>query len=72
MIVCVCHAVSDRVIRASITSGASSVKEVGRACRAGTCCGTCRPMIAQLVREHTPRVDATPPECGANAESTAA
>jgi bacterioferritin-associated ferredoxin len=51
MIVCLCRAVSDRAVRAAIAGGASSVEEVGRACRAGTGCGGCRPQIAELLSE---------------------
>lgn len=32
--------------------GASSVAEVGAACRAGTGCGGCRPTIAGLLAAH--------------------
>jgi NAD(P)H-nitrite reductase large subunit len=32
--------------------GASSVAEVGAACRAGTGCGGCRPAIAGLLATH--------------------
>ena len=49
MIVCHCHRVSDRDIRGSVREGASSVSEVGRACKAGTACGGCRPEIASIV-----------------------
>lgn len=55
MIVCVCRAVSDRVIRATIHAGATTVSEVSRACRAGSCCGACRPAIGQLIKEICPR-----------------
>jgi bacterioferritin-associated ferredoxin len=51
MIVCICRAVSDRVIRSTIAAGASSVTEVGKACRAGTCCGACHSSIARLLED---------------------
>ena len=51
MLVCHCHRICDRTIRASIQDGARSIKEVGKACRAGTGCGGCRPTIAQLLTE---------------------
>jgi bacterioferritin-associated ferredoxin len=51
MIVCVCRAVSDRTVRAAISAGAGTVEQVGAACRAGTCCGSCRPQIAALLVE---------------------
>ena len=40
MIVCVCHAVSDRTVRDAAARGAT-VQEVARATRAGTSCGCC-------------------------------
>ncbi|HVV50036.1 MAG TPA: (2Fe-2S)-binding protein [Polyangia bacterium] len=59
MLVCHCHRICDRTIRASICEGARSIEEVGAACRAGTGCGGCRPTIAGLLaerpREELPR-----------------
>ncbi len=49
MLVCHCHRICDRTIRASIREGARSIDEVGDACRAGTGCGGCRPAIAGLL-----------------------
>jgi bacterioferritin-associated ferredoxin len=51
MIVCLCHGVSDRTIKALVADGAGSVREVGRRCRAGTSCGACRASIAELVAD---------------------
>ena len=42
MIVCLCEAVSHRVIDAAIDEGASNVRDVGRRCGAGTGCGMCK------------------------------
>ncbi len=52
MIVCLCADVSDREIRSTIADGASTVKEVGRRCGAGTGCGACRPLIRECLRQH--------------------
>jgi bacterioferritin-associated ferredoxin len=41
MIVCLCHAVTDRDIDRVIEDGASTVEEIGRQCGAGTGCGAC-------------------------------
>ena len=49
MRVCHCHAVSDRTIRACVRAGATTVDAVGRACGAGTSCGGCRPLVAEVV-----------------------
>ena len=54
MIVCVCRAVSDRVIRRAMETGANTVKQVGAACGAGTDCGGCKVQISQLLRGATP------------------
>jgi bacterioferritin-associated ferredoxin len=43
MIVCVCKAVSDGHIRAAVKSGASSIRDLTRELRVGTCCGKCLP-----------------------------
>ncbi len=51
MLVCHCHRICDRTIRASIREGARSIDDVGAACHAGTGCGGCRPAIAGLLRE---------------------
>jgi bacterioferritin-associated ferredoxin len=45
MIVCLCHGVRDRDLDAAISSGAGTVEEIGRACGAGTGCGTCIPEV---------------------------
>jgi bacterioferritin-associated ferredoxin len=54
LLVCHCHRICDRAIRASIQQGARSIKEIGLACRAGTGCGGCRPTIAELLTERAP------------------
>ena len=51
MIVCVCRALSEQVIRAAITRGASTVEEVGTVCRAGTVCGACHPGVERMIDE---------------------
>ncbi|HVT07059.1 MAG TPA: (2Fe-2S)-binding protein [Polyangia bacterium] len=53
MLVCHCHQVCDRTIRACIRDGANSVAAVGESCGAGTGCGGCRPTISELVAERT-------------------
>ena len=56
MIVCHCRAVSDRAIREVVRSGASTCREVARACHAGRMCGGCRPTIAALIDEERSQV----------------
>jgi bacterioferritin-associated ferredoxin len=41
MLICHCHQVSDRQILSYAAEGARTVGQVGRRCRAGTCCGGC-------------------------------
>ena len=52
MLVCHCKGVSERAVRDAIRRGAASSTEVGRACGAGSVCGGCRPVIAELLHEH--------------------
>jgi len=62
LLVCHCHRICDRTIRASIQQGACSIKEVGKACGAGRGCGGCRPTIAELlVEERKPDTSACSP-----------
>jgi assimilatory nitrate reductase catalytic subunit len=49
--ICVCHGVGAKEIEAAIAREASpSVERIGRATRAGTACGSCRPEIHRLVK----------------------
>ena len=50
MLVCHCHGVSDRAIRAAVREGATCRGHVTRACSAGRSCGGCAPMIDQIIR----------------------
>ena len=50
MILCHCKSVSDKSVRSAIRCGASNVRDVARACGAGTGCGGCRPLIQELIR----------------------
>jgi bacterioferritin-associated ferredoxin len=47
MIVCLCHAVSDRTIDRAIRDGAETVEELGEVCGAGTGCGACLEDLAE-------------------------
>ena len=52
VIVCHCSGVNDRQIRAAVRSGASTRREVARACgSAGEGCGTCMREIDALIVE---------------------
>jgi len=50
MLVCHCHALTDRDIRRAVrNTGACSVDEVGDHCGAATGCGGCYEVVAELV-----------------------
>lgn len=50
-IICVCHDVGECEIAAAIAGGAATVACVGKATRAGTNCGSCRPHIARMIED---------------------
>ena len=52
MIVCICHNVSDRAIRAAMDAGATSLSEIRAQLNVGACCGKCLPSAKALVSEH--------------------
>lgn len=54
MLLCHCRAISDRVIRTAISSGARCPDEVARACGARADCGGCRPAVEDLLAEAHP------------------
>jgi len=49
MIVCLCANVTERELVATVEAGASTVKEVGRPCGAGTGCGARKPLIRECL-----------------------
>jgi len=51
-LVCVCHDVSEKTLRNAIDDGASTLAKLCKTTRAGTNCGSCRPILAQLL-SHT-------------------
>ena len=51
MIVCSCHAVTDREIREAVEAGARSTGEAQLATRAGTGCGGCRMAVRAVVSD---------------------
>ncbi|MFV0308543.1 MAG: (2Fe-2S)-binding protein [Desertimonas sp.] len=50
--VCLCHGVNERRVRAEIEHGAHTLAEVTAACAAGGCCQSCHPSIEALLDEH--------------------
>jgi bacterioferritin-associated ferredoxin len=51
MYVCVCRAVTEEQVRATIDAGAQSVDAVTAGCCAGDDCGTCHATIEGLIEE---------------------
>ncbi len=49
MIVCLCRGVSQKKVLEVIDSGARSVSEIARSCGAGSDCGSCVPMLQQML-----------------------
>lgn len=49
MIVCLCHGVSERKVEAVVAAGAKTVSDVTSACGAGSDCGACYRMLAELL-----------------------
>ncbi|MBU6283248.1 (2Fe-2S)-binding protein [bacterium] len=51
MVVCLCQGVSEKHVRRAIADGASTRREVTRACGAGGACGGCHSTIAEMICE---------------------
>ncbi len=49
MFVCHCIGVREGEIRRAVRAGASTLRQVARACGAGTGCGGCSPLVAEIV-----------------------
>jgi bacterioferritin-associated ferredoxin len=52
MYVCVCMAVTEAEVDASIAGGATTREAVTRVCRAGGDCGACHQMIEDKIEDH--------------------
>lgn len=48
MLVCHCHAVSDKQVKTAIAAGACSPEDIGHMTGAGTGCGGCIPELRRL------------------------
>lgn len=49
MIVCHCRSATDREIRRVVREGATSLREVGSRCGAGSCCGGCADAVVEII-----------------------
>ena len=61
MIVCVCHNVSDRKIRAAVDQGVTSMRGLREELLVGTCCGKCHSCAKQVLKEHLDQQAETAP-----------
>jgi nitrite reductase (NADH) large subunit len=52
--ICNCHSVAKGRIVGAIREGKCSIKLIGESCRAGTGCGTCQPLLSQLISLYAP------------------
>jgi nitrite reductase (NADH) large subunit len=52
--ICNCHLVCKGTIAAAITQGKCSVEAIGQCTKAGTGCGTCQPLLVQLIDAYAP------------------
>ena len=55
MYACVCHAVTDDVVREHVRAGACSAKEVRAACGMRPGCGSCVNRIRALIEQDGPK-----------------
>lgn len=51
MYICICHAVTDRDIRACIEDGATSMRDLRNCLGVGTQCGKCASHVRDLLKE---------------------
>ena len=58
MFTCLCHPTREKDLRLLIRAGARDLATIGRACGAGTGCGTCRPEIRRMLRDEEPHEEA--------------
>ena len=49
-IVCQCNQLKREIIDSAISAQCYTVKSVGRSCGAGTVCGSCQPLVAELIQ----------------------
>ena len=54
MYACICHAVTETELDATIEAGATTEEAVGTACGAGTGCGSCLDRICAMISARHP------------------
>jgi bacterioferritin-associated ferredoxin len=53
MFVCLCNGVTSQMVADAVAAGASTTKEVARACGAGADCGRCRRTVRAIIAPST-------------------
>jgi bacterioferritin-associated ferredoxin len=66
MIVCHCHGVTDREIRASVQNGSRTCADVAECCGAGSGCGGCASLVTEIVQGERRRLAVVKSEVGAS------
>lgn len=51
MYICLCNAVSERRIQASVSEGACTMRDLTRELKVGTCCGKCIPAAREALAQ---------------------
>jgi nitrite reductase (NADH) large subunit len=60
--ICNCNGVSKGKIVLAIRDGKTNVPAIGECTRAGTGCGSCQPLVSQLIHAYGPNADKPPPK----------
>ncbi len=60
MFVCLCNGVTSQTVSEAVAAGASTTKDVARACGAGADCGRCRRTIQAILLSSMPEQAANP------------
>jgi len=64
MYVCICKAVTDSQIRAAISQGACTRKDLAQCLKVGRDCGKCNAEVRELLHLHAPPLACAPrPPC---------
>ena len=53
MFVCLCSAVSERQVEQAISKGADTLEALAGTTGAGACCGSCRPLLLDIIEQNT-------------------
>ncbi|MFW7381044.1 MAG: (2Fe-2S)-binding protein [Oligoflexus sp.] len=66
MYVCLCKAIAEQQIRDLIAQGVCQVRDVQRACSAGSDCGTCIATIKRMLHDGSVSLENAPTTCHPN------